>query len=153
MCGECAHTCLSVCAYACVCLQCYNVPEPCLCPATTRADPGGTEQLPLHEGVAFLRCCPPCRLGLNSYSSMQVCCHFSRVCLFATLWTVAHQAPLSMGFSRQEYQSGLSCPPPGDLPHPGIEPASLISSAMADGFFTTSATQEAQIHTHEETVI
>ena len=37
---------------------------------------------------------------------------------------VAHQAPLSMGFSRQEYWSGLSCPPPGDLPHPGIEPAS-----------------------------
>ena len=41
----------------------------------------------------------------------------------ATLWTVAHQAPLSMGFSRQEYWSGLSCPPPGDRPYPGIEPA------------------------------
>ena len=39
-----------------------------------------------------------------------------------TLWTVAHQAPLSMGFSRQEYWSGLPCPPPGDLPIPGIEP-------------------------------
>ena len=50
---------------------------------------------------------------------------FSRVRLFATLWTVARQAPLSMGFSRQEYWSGLPCLPPGDLPHPGTEPASL----------------------------
>ena len=41
-----------------------------------------------------------------------------------TPWTVAHQSPLSMGFSRQEYWSGLSCPPPGDLPNPGIEPRS-----------------------------
>ena len=44
--------------------------------------------------------------------------------LFATQWTVAHQAPLSMGFSRQEGWSGVPCPPPGDLPHPGIAPAS-----------------------------
>ena len=51
--------------------------------------------------------------------------HFSRVQLFATLWTVAHQAPLPMGFSRQEYWRGLPCPPPGDLPDPGIELASL----------------------------
>ena len=50
--------------------------------------------------------------------------HFSRVRLFETLWTIAHQAPLSMGFSRQEYWSGLPCPPPGDLPDPGIEPMS-----------------------------
>ena len=48
--------------------------------------------------------------------------HFSRVRLFATLWIVAHQAPLSVGFSRQEYCSGLSCPPPGDLPNPRTEP-------------------------------
>ena len=48
--------------------------------------------------------------------------HFSRVQLFATLWTVACQAPLSMGFSRQEYWSGLPCPSPEDLPDPGIEP-------------------------------
>ena len=45
----------------------------------------------------------------------------SRVRLFATPWTVAHQAPLSMGFSRQEYWSGLPFPSPGDLPNPGIE--------------------------------
>ena len=49
----------------------------------------------------------------------------SHVWLFVTLWTIACQVPLSMGFSRQEYWSGLPCPPPGDLPHPGIEPASL----------------------------
>ena len=51
--------------------------------------------------------------------------HFSCVWLFVTTWTVAHQAPLSMGFSRQEYQSGLPCPSPGDLPGPGIKPVSL----------------------------
>ena len=59
-------------------------------------------------------------------------------------WTVAHQAPLSMGFYRQEYWSGLLCPPPGDLPDPGIEPTSLESPALADVFFTTSVTWEAQ---------
>ena len=48
----------------------------------------------------------------------------SRVWLFATLWTIAYQAPLSKGFSRPEYWSGLPCPPPGDLPNPGIEPRS-----------------------------
>ena len=63
----------------------------------------------------------------------------------ATLWTVAYQAPLSMGFSRQEYWSGLQCPPPGDLPDPGIEPRSLLFPALAGGFLTTSATWE----THE----
>ena len=50
-------------------------------------------------------------------------------------------APLSMGFCRQEYWSGLPCPPPGDLPNPGIKPASLGFPALADGFFTTSATK------------
>ena len=69
--------------------------------------------------------------------------HFIRVQLIVTLWTVAHQAPLSMGFSRQEYWSGLPCPPPGDLPNPGIEPISLMSPAMAGRFFTTSTTWEA----------
>ena len=64
---------------------------------------------------------------------------FSHVQLFATLWTVALQAPLSMEFSRQEYWGGLPCSPP-DLPDPGIE---LMSPASAGRFFTTSATQEA----------
>ena len=57
----------------------------------------------------------------------------SRVPLLVTLWTVAHWAPLSMGFSRQEYWSELSFPPPGDLPNPGIEPLSLESPALARG--------------------
>ena len=67
--------------------------------------------------------------------------HFSHV--FVTRWTIAHQAPLSMGFSRQEYWSGLPCPPPGDLPNPGIELMPLRSPAVAGGFFTTSATYDA----------
>ena len=58
-------------------------------------------------------------------------CMLSRSRLFATTWTVSRQAPLSMGFSRQEYCSGLPCPPPGDLPDSGIEPTSLISPALA----------------------
>ena len=62
---------------------------------------------------------------------------------FVTPWTVALQAPLSLGFSRQEHWSGLPCPLPGDLPDPGIELASLMSPALAGGFFTTSATWEA----------
>ena len=70
---------------------------------------------------------------------------FSRVCLCETLWTVARQAPLPMGFSRQEYWSGLPCPPLGDLSHPGIEPVSLTSLALAGGFFTTSTTWEAHL--------
>ena len=60
-----------------------------------------------------------------------------------TPWTVACKAPLSMGFSRQEYWRGLPCPPPGDLPNPGIEPVSLTSPALAGRFFTTRATWEA----------
>ena len=63
---------------------------------------------------------------------------FSRVRLCVTLWTVGHQAPLSMGFSMQEYWSGLPCPPPGDLPDPGIEPVSLMSLALTSGLFTSS---------------
>ena len=62
-----------------------------------------------------------------------------------TLWTVGCQAPLSMEFSRQEYWSGLPCPPLGDLPDPGIEPT---SPALAGRFFTTSATWEALHRCH-----
>ena len=72
---------------------------------------------------------------------IHVCCAvlscFNHVQLFATLWTVAHQAPLSMGFSRQEFWSGLPFPPPGDLPDPGIKPTPPASPALADRFFTT----------------
>ena len=69
--------------------------------------------------------------------------HFSCVQLFATLWAVACQAPLSMGFPRQENWSGLPYLPPGDLPNPGIEPVSLASPALAGSSFTTRATWEA----------
>ena len=69
--------------------------------------------------------------------------HFSYVQLFATLWTVARHVLLSMGFSRQEYWNGLPFPPPGDLPDPGMEPASLTSPALAGRLFTTSAAWEA----------
>ena len=62
---------------------------------------------------------------------------FSRVELFATLWTAAHHTALSLGFSRQKYRSGLPFPSLGDLPNPGIEPTSLLSPALAGGFFTT----------------
>ena len=69
--------------------------------------------------------------------------HFSHLQLFATLWTIACQAPLSMGFSRQESWRGLPCPPPGDLPDPGTVPTSLTSPALAGRFTTTSTTWEA----------
>ena len=85
-----------------------------------------------------------------------MCIHNTCVCVCevtsvmsnsVTLWTVAHQAPLSIGFSRREYWSGLPCPPLGDLPDPGIEPTSLMCPELAGRFFTTSATQEAQHNT------
>ena len=57
---------------------------------------------------------------VNVQRTCSVLSHFSRVQLFATLWIVAHQAPLTMGFSRQEYWTGLPCPSPGDLPDLGI---------------------------------
>ena len=69
--------------------------------------------------------------------------HFGHVQLCETLWTVAHQAPLSMGFSRHEYWSGLPCLPPGDLSYPEIGLRSLLSPALAGRFFTTRATWEA----------
>ena len=69
--------------------------------------------------------------------------HFSCVWFFVTLWMVAHQAPLSMGFSRQEYWSGLPCPPSRDVPNLGIKSVSLTSPALAGGFFAASATWEA----------
>ena len=72
-----------------------------------------------------------CVWGLN---------RFNPVRLFATLWTIACQVPLFMGFSRQEYWSGEPCPSPGSLPNPGIKPASLPSPELAGRFCTTSAT-------------
>ena len=68
---------------------------------------------------------------------------WARVWLSVTPETVAQEAPVSMGVSRQGYWSGLPCPPPGDLPHLGIEPGSLMSPALAGRFFTTSGPWEA----------
>ena len=63
----------------------------------------------------------------------------SHVQLFVTPWAVAYEVSPFMGFSRQEYWSGLPFPPPGDIPDPGIEFASLMSPTLAVGFFTASA--------------
>ena len=68
----------------------------------------------------------------------------SHVRLFATPWTVAYQAPLSMDFSKQEYWSGLPFPTPVDLPNPGIKLMSLVFPALAGRFFTTSTIWEAR---------
>ena len=80
---------------------------------------------------------------LLKYLGIHVLSHFNCVQLFAIPWTVTCQAPLSMGFPRWEYCSGLPCPPLGDFPNPGIEPSSLKSPVLAGGFFTTSGTWEA----------
>ena len=63
-----------------------------------------------------------CIILQSCYPVTYMLSRFSCISLFATLWTLAHQAPLFMGFSRQEYWSELPCPPPGDLPDPGIKP-------------------------------
>ena len=73
-----------------------------------------------HQGVYF-----PKVIATASLVHVCVLSHFSRVWLFVTPWTVAHQAPLSMGFSRQQYRSGLPFPSPGDLPNPGRKPSLL----------------------------
>ena len=73
---------------------------------------------------------------LYKYVCVLSCLH--RVWLFATPWTVACQVPLFIGFSRQEYWSGLPCAPPGDLPNPGIKPASPVSPALQVEFFPLS---------------
>ena len=85
--------------------------------------------------------CFCCTTTWTSYTCMLN--HFSHVRFFVTLWTVVHQASLSVRFSRQEYWSWLPCPPLGDLPDPRIEPVLRMSPASAGRLFTTSATWEA----------
>ena len=94
--------------------------------------------IPGHKYVLFL-------LLLTSVQARICVCLFmlhtqplSRVQLFATPRTIAHQAPLSLEFSRQAYWSGLPFPTPGDFPDPGIEPMSFVSPALAGRFFTTA---------------
>ena len=75
-----------------------------------------------------------------------MCVHAKLLQLCPTLFklrTATHQTPLSKGFSRQEYWTGLPCPPPRDLSNPGIGPVSYVLPALAGGFFTMSATWEA----------
>ena len=78
---------------------------------------------------------------MEALNNCSVCMlsRFSPVQLFGTLWAIARQAPLSMGFFRPEYRSELPCPPPGDPPNPGIEPMVLTSPTLAGRFFTASA--------------
>ena len=87
------------------------------------------------DGILTLPCVRACVLS-----------HFCPVWLFAAIWTVSCQAPLPMWFSRQEHWSGVPCPPPENLPDPGIEPASLIFPALAGQFFTMSTPGEALWH-------
>ena len=86
-------------------------------------------------GREWIHVCMSAKLQVTSVLSTSVC-----------LWTVAHQTPLSMGFFRQEYWSRLPFPPPGDLPYPGIEPASPVTSALQ--WILYRATREAWIHVH-----
>ena len=76
---------------------------------------------------------------MGTFRGLCLCRPLSRVRLFATPRAVVRQAPLSVGSSRQEYQRGLPCPPPGDLPDAGTEHASLTSPALVGGVSTTSA--------------
>ena len=95
----------------------------------------------------------PPYIHTHAFTRMHACvlsC-FSPVRVFATLWTMALQAPLSVTFSRQEYWSRLPGPPPGYLPDPGIKPKCLTSPAFVGGFSTSSTIWEAHVlcvHTH-----
>ena len=84
------------------------------------------------------------RMPVETSPALWGACSVVSVRLFVTPWTAAPQAPLSMGFSRQEYWSGLQFPSPGALPDTGIKPTSRTSPALAGEFFTTSATWEAR---------
>ena len=83
---------------------------------------------------AIFNVCLMSLVGPNSLHVWVLSCS-SHAQLFVTPWTVAHQAPLFMGFPRQEYWRGVPCPPPGDISDPGIKPASPASSALQVGSF------------------
>ena len=116
-----AHVCTCVHVYTCVhmCVLCTHVcvhVHVCMC---------------VHMCVRVCACVCMCVGAYNFWSCSFSCSVMSDS---VTPWTVAHQGPLTTGFSRQEYWSGLPFPSPGDPPDPGIEPA---SPALAGGFFTT----------------
>ena len=85
---------------------------------------------PLEEGMATHSSILAWRIPWTEELLHQMCCHFSHVQLFATIWTVALHVPLSTGFSRQGYWSGLPCPPPGDLPDQGLKSLSPAAPAL-----------------------
>ena len=118
-------------------------PRPLLCLFLLHRDGrvGHSASQCIHHTTRVISFNPPSGPG-RSASLLLLSC-FSCVWLFVTPWTVACQALLFMRFSMQEHWSGLLCPPSGDLPYPGIQPASLTSPALAGRFFTTSATWEA----------
>ena len=107
-----------------------------VCSCSSRSQPGRPSPDFVYRGVVRTLCL--CAL-LSS---------FTHVRLFVTPPTVAHQAPVSMGFPRQEYWSGLTYPLPGDLSNPGIKPTSPESLALAGGFFTTSCHLEKAMAPH-----
>ena len=116
-------------------------PAPCICPRQSWAH---LESLLGHQRSA--QNTETC-LSRETWSTAElgpVLANLLQSCLtLVTPWTIARQAPLSMGFFRQEYWSGLPCFILGDLPNPGIEPVSLTSPALVGRFFTSSATWEA----------
>ena len=113
------------------------------CPGGQELGHGRWEQGWPLEMLESLRGCPAPRAGcvsgqlLTPDSPLCIAESLSCVRLFETPWIVARQAPLSMGFPRQEHWSGLPFPLPEDLPDPGIEPLSHVSSELAGRFFTT----------------
>ena len=122
------------------CVYCEVTGEKCRKTSWRGGGPGGRRKKRTQNPVS----CSERSAAVPSSACMLS--HFSRVRLFVTPWTVAHQAPLSMGFFRQEYWSGLPFPPPGGLPDPGVEAASLMSPALAGRCFSTSTTWEAHIY-------
>ena len=114
--------CANRCVYVCV-LDVHLEIQPC--------KEEGKKKCVLEQQMRNIQC----RNCLCSIPCVRVLSRLSHVRLCATLWIVTRQASLSMGFSRQEYWNGLSCPPPEDPPHPAVEPASLASPAFADRFF------------------
>ena len=115
-----------------------------------KEEPDSAPKSPLGSCIRVSSTC----VSTQAYRHTRACVlsRFSHVQLFSTHWTVACQAPLSMGFSRQEYWCGLPCPPPGDLPNSGTEPKSLTSPALVGMFFTTGK-PGTHLHTSHSPVV
>ena len=123
----CVCTCASTCVHVCACVyMCAHV-----CTVHARVCTCACVYVCVHMCVRVCACVCMCGGAYNFWSCSFSCSVMSDS---VTPWTVAHQGPLTTGFSRQEYWSGLPFPSPGDPPDPGIEPA---SPALAGGFSTT----------------